>query len=70
MTMMTSPHACYDTDARACWDLRYYLRYYGYSPILRGERALYAEGEEVYFAQDPGADGECECHCHEYDDDD
>ena len=64
---MASPrtHACYDSDARSCWD----LRYYGYSPVLRGERALYAEGEEVYFAQDSNDDGECECSCHEDDDD-
>jgi hypothetical protein len=60
----TRAHACYDTDARACYD----LRYYGYSPVLRGERAAEAEGEEVYFAQDPGDDGECVCYCHEDDD--
>lgn len=57
-------HGCYDTDGRACYD----LRYYGYSPVLRGEEAARAEGESVYFAQDPGDDGECICYCHEDDD--
>lgn len=59
--MVERTHACYDSDARSCWD----LRYYGYSPVLRGERASYAEGEEVYFAQDVTDDGECECACHD-----
>lgn len=47
-------------DAQGCWD----LRYYGYTPVLRGERALYAEGEDVYFAGPVDDDGECECLCH------
>lgn len=62
--MSTVGHACFDTDARSCWD----LRYYGYSPVLRGERAMYAEGEEVYFAQAVDDDDECECFCHEVED--
>jgi hypothetical protein len=58
---MTASHACYDSDARTCWD----LRYYGYSPVLRGQQALYAEGEEVYFVKNVDDDDECECSCHE-----
>jgi hypothetical protein len=59
--------ACRDADARTCYD----LRYYGYSPVMRGQ----AYGE-LYYVQQPTLtaaeldDGECPCICHEDDLDD
>lgn len=54
--------ACLDTDARTCYD----LRYYGRSPVMRGQ--AYAEH---YYVMQPTLtaaeldDGECDCVCHD-----
>lgn len=56
--------ACLDTDARTCYD----LRYYGRSPVARGQ--AYAEH---YYVMQPTLtaaeldDGECPCACHDED---
>lgn len=58
--------ACLDSDARTCWD----LRYYGRSPVMRGQ--AYAEHYYVMQATLTAAeldDGECQCLCHEVDED-
>lgn len=57
--------ACLDADARACYD----LRYYGYTPVLRGPQHYDVVDESVWRNVDPSDDGECDCFCHEYDED-
>jgi hypothetical protein len=57
--------ACPDTDARTCYD----LRYYGRSPVMRGSSALI----DGIRSDDPPAiedDDECQCICHDPDDED
>jgi hypothetical protein len=54
--------ACPDPDPVRCYD----LRYYGYTPVLRGR----PYGEAYYVAQETLTaaeldDGECRCPCHQ-----
>ena len=56
--------ACYpNTDARTCYD----LRYYGYSPVMRGPNVDHSEAEWLTASAD---DDKCACSCHEDDDED
>lgn len=62
------PPSCVN-DPRGCFD----LRYYGYTPVLRGASAEDAMrdpiGEARYHVVNLDDDDECECFCHLEDDD-